>query len=136
MLSLSKKGQQILYQHRGKEAEVLLDQELVRNILINLLSNAIKYSPSDREIHVLTEVGASHIQLSVMDRGIGIPETDKRHLFERFFRANNATTIPGTGLGLNIVKRYLDLMGGTIEFESEENTGTTFKVTLPREIKP
>lgn len=67
------------------------------------------------------------------DSGIGIPKKDQKHLFEKFFRANNAINIKGTGLGLHIVKRYLDLMKGSITFRSKENAGTTFIVTLPQE---
>jgi two-component system sensor kinase FixL len=67
----------------------------------------------------------------VIDQGIGIPEKDIENIFERFFRANNAINIQGTGLGLNIVKRYVELMAGDINFTSKEGSGTEFKVTIP-----
>lgn len=69
--------------------------------------------------------------ITVKDEGIGIPGEDHKHLFERFFRAGNVTTIQGTGLGLNIVRRYIELLQGTVSFESEAGAGTIFTVTLP-----
>ncbi len=136
MAELSKGGPKILYSHRGEDAAVRLDPDMFRNILMNLLSNAIKYSPADRAVHLSTELHPSHIALAIEDQGIGIPETDQKHLFERFFRAKNAVTIPGTGLGLSIVRQYLDMMGGTIGFKSQENVGTVFTLTFPREPSP
>jgi signal transduction histidine kinase len=65
---------------------------------------------------------------------MGIPLEDQQHLFERFFRASNAMNMQGTGLGLNIVKKYLDLMGGTITFTSAAGEGTTFTVQLPQRL--
>jgi signal transduction histidine kinase len=68
----------------------------------------------------------------VVDQGIGIPENEQEHMFERLFRASNVTNVQGTGLGLNIVKKYVDLHGGTISFRSEEGKGSTFTVTIPQ----
>jgi signal transduction histidine kinase len=68
--------------------------------------------------------------IDVIDEGFGIPEEDQKHIFERFFRANNAGNIQGTGLGLNIVKKYIDIMGGTISFKSNCETGSTFTIKL------
>lgn len=135
METLAKKGQRILYKHVGARVEVQTDKDMLRNVFINLLSNAIKYSGEDKEIHVTTEVQEAWVTLKVQDAGIGIPENDQKYLFEKFFRAHNANAIQGTGLGLNIVKRYLDLMGGNIDFSSEENRGSTFTVRLPKEIE-
>lgn len=135
MESLAKKDQRIVYQHLGESMPVSLDKELLRNILLNLLSNAMKYSPTGTEVRFVTEIQGASVTLTVKDMGIGIPEAEQKHLFERFFRAGNASTVQGTGLGLNIVRKYLDLMGGTIRYKSQENEGTTFTVTLPREIK-
>jgi signal transduction histidine kinase len=73
------------------------------------------------------------LTLSVADQGIGISAEDQSHLFERFFRARNVTTIPGTGLGLYIIARYLDLMGGTITLQSALGQGTTVTITVPYE---
>lgn len=134
MQELAKEGQNITYQHHGAETAIFLDKEMLRNVLINLLSNAMKYSPPQTTIIFRTEQEASQIVLSIQDQGMGIPKKDQKNIFETFFRANNATTIQGTGLGLNIVKRYLDLMGGRVSFVSQENVGTTFTVTVPLEI--
>ena len=71
------------------------------------------------------------VSFDVRDEGIGIPEEDQKHMFDRFFRASNAGNVQGTGLGLNIVKRYLDLLDGSITFSSKYGEGTTFKVIIP-----
>lgn len=104
------------------------DKNMFRNVMINLISNAIKFSPegSSIEIGAIQEEGGIHI--SVRDHGMGIPDEDKKHLFGRFFRGKNAQNIQGTGLGLNIVTKYLELMKGTITFESELEKGTTFHI--------
>lgn len=125
-----KEGQRIIF-HAGNVSPVISDSRILRNILFNLISNASKYSEAgkDIEITVLEETGMLH--LAIKDQGIGIPEEDHRHLFERFFRAGNVSNIQGTGLGLNIVKRYVELLNGTIAFESEYKKGSTFKVSIP-----
>ncbi|HWB94510.1 MAG TPA: ATP-binding protein [Puia sp.] len=124
-------GQRIELEVRGEAQDVLMDQHLLRNILNNLLSNAIKYSPASSLIRFRVEFTYDWVRFSVADQGIGIPEKDQPHLFERFFRASNTGGVPGTGLGLSIVMRYLDLMGGTISVESQPATGSTFTITLP-----
>jgi signal transduction histidine kinase len=130
LTALLQKNQTIHYTHTGN-FDVYIDKHLLKNILINLLSNAIKYSPDEKDVNLKTEVDNSLLKIEVIDQGIGIPEDDKMHMFERFFRAANATNIQGTGLGLTIVKRYVDLMSGQISFCSELYKGTTFKVELP-----
>ncbi len=125
-----KVGQKINYKHLGEE-EAYFDKQMVRNILLNLISNAIKFSAEEKAIQLTTEVKGEALILVVTDRGIGIPEEEKEHLFERFFRAKNVTNIQGTGLGLNIVSKYVESMKGKIEFTSELNVGTTFTITLP-----
>ena len=96
-----------------------------------MLSNAIKYSPENSEVKFSSAIEKLKLKISVADTGIGIPEEEKQHLFERFFRAKNAINIGGTGLGLNIVKKYTDLLGGEISFESEPGKGTTFTIQIP-----
>jgi signal transduction histidine kinase len=123
-------NQHIIFSHQGKK-DMLVDSHLLKNILINLLSNAIKYSPEDKDIILKTQYHTNVLEIEVTDQGIGIPEEDKVHMFERFFRAGNADNYEGTGLGLTIVKRYLDILGGSIRFESEMNKGTSFFVLLP-----
>jgi signal transduction histidine kinase len=101
-------------------------------MMINLISNAIKFSPLDGTIEVSVNGGEEEITLCVKDHGIGISKEDQEHLFERFFRGHNASNIQGTGLGLHIVSRYLNLLNGTIEVKSEIEKGTTFCVHLPQ----
>jgi PAS domain S-box-containing protein len=129
-----KTGQQIDYHHSGNK-KVRLDNKLLKNILFNLLSNASKFSPESALIEVFTNVNDSIIELKVKDYGIGIPDEDQEHLFERFFRGNNVTNIQGTGLGLNIVAKYVELMNGNITFESKAGQGTTFIINLPNYIE-
>lgn len=109
---------------------------MLANVLRNLLTNAMKYSPEGRTIVLRTAIEHPQAEVQVVDQGIGIPAEDQPHLFQRFFRAGNAITIQGTGLGLNIVRRYVDLMGGTITFESRLNEGTTFTIQLPTRVSP
>ena len=111
---------------------IQLDPYLLKNILINLLSNAIKYSPNATPVTLTIVEEKDKYIFKVIDNGIGIPEGDKQHMFSRFFRASNVENIKGTGLGLTIVKRYLDLMGGEIGFESDFGKGTTFFFYLPK----
>jgi signal transduction histidine kinase len=132
MQSVTKEGQQIIYQHQGTDNIIYEDRQIIHTILINLVSNAIKYSPEGKNIYLRTYITPSENAFEVQDEGIGIPETEQKHLFERFFRAKNAVNIQGTGLGLNIVKRYVDMLGGTFLFKSELNRGTTFTISLPK----
>ena len=125
---MCKLGQQIVYQHHGQKL-VYLDKGILRRIVLNLLSNAIKYS--EKDIQIITQVQSDIICLEIIDQGIGIPEIEQSELFTQFFRASNVDHIQGTGLGLNIVKNYVELMNGTIAFESKENKGSTFKVSFP-----
>ncbi|MEZ4950230.1 MAG: sensor histidine kinase [Saprospiraceae bacterium] len=108
-----------------------LDKRHLKNILFNLLSNAIKYSDEGKSIILKTYAKNHQVIFEVIDQGMGIPEEDQKHLFTRFFRAHNAINIQGTGLGLNIVKRYVDMFSGEIEFESASGKGSTFRVILP-----
>ncbi|PIQ21682.1 MAG: hybrid sensor histidine kinase/response regulator [Cytophagales bacterium CG18_big_fil_WC_8_21_14_2_50_42_9] len=127
-----KVGQQVYYQHQGQVDPITLDKQLLKNIILNLLSNASKYSGEGKKILLSTEISPDYVQVAVKDEGIGIPEADQAHLFTPFFRAQNATNYEGTGLGLNIVKRYVDIMSGTLHYESVINQGTTFTVQFPR----
>lgn len=130
--TVTKKNQVIYYQHKGDINTIFVDRWHLKNVLGNLLSNAIKYSSQDKVIRFTSEARKGSIRFIVQDEGIGIPTEDKAHLFETFFRARNAAHVQGTGIGLHIVKRYLDIMGGTVAFESELNKGTTFRVELPQ----
>ncbi|PBQ33716.1 PAS domain-containing sensor histidine kinase [Sphingobacteriaceae bacterium] len=129
---LLKPGQKIEYQHSGS-ATAYFDKQIMRNILLNLISNAIKFSLEYKSIKLVSNVTEKELKLEVSDEGIGIPGDEQEHMFERFFRSKNATNIQGTGLGLNIVAKYLEVMNGTIHFKSELNKGTTFYITIPNE---
>ena len=124
-------GQQIVFTYEG-DNNIFLDKQILHNVLINLISNAIKYSPANKNIYFETRVDTDEIIFEVRDEGIGIPEEEQKHLFERFFRARNAINVQGTGLGLHIVKKYVDLLGGEITFKSSTETGTVFKINIPR----
>ncbi|MGP8217245.1 MAG: ATP-binding protein [Bacteroidia bacterium] len=132
MGEMAKKGQKIVLKTSGAPEIIIADDKLLRNILNNLLSNAIKYSPEGSEILLSIAFNSQNVSITIRDHGIGIPEKDQQQLFKSFFRAANATNIPGTGLGLNIVKRYIDIMNGSIEFYSKLNEGTSVTVHLPK----
>jgi PAS domain S-box-containing protein len=125
---MAKPGQRIVYAHMGEE-EIYSDPVLLGSIVNNLVSNAIKYSADSDQIHVSSVVN-SKIYLSVKDHGIGISKEDQKHLFDRFFRASNTGNIQGTGLGLHIMKHYLDMLGGSIEVISEPGQGSEFKISF------
>lgn len=110
------------------------DPHILKNIIINLASNAIKYSPEGKDIDLNIWLANDLIHLSLKDQGIGIPKEEQKNMFQRFFRADNASNIQGTGLGLNIVKRYLDLIDGNITFTSEENKGSEFTISFPAKL--
>lgn len=128
---LKKPGQEIIVACHLLQ-DVKVDKRLLGQIISNLLSNAIKFSPADRSISLTCNMENDELIVIVKDSGIGIGEEDQRHLFERFFRAKNAANIQGTGLGLNIVTKYLELMNGRIKCESLLNVGTTFTVYIPQ----
>jgi PAS domain S-box-containing protein len=123
-------GQKIIMEYSGKK-EFFSDHKLLRNICINLISNAIKFSEEDRTIFVTCTVNEHRLLLSVKDEGIGISEEDQRHLFSSFFRGQNAANIQGTGLGLHIVKRYVDLLKGSINLQTSLQKGSTFTIDIP-----
>ena len=111
---------------------VELDEDFIRNIVINLLTNAFKYSEDHTPVNIEIQYDEV-IHISFHDQGCGIPAEEQKYIFEKFFRANNVTTISGTGLGLNIVKRYVSMLGGSIDFKSNSK-GTTFTVELPIKV--
>lgn len=115
----------------GTPLPVCLDEKLLRSILSNLLSNAIKYSPQGGDVHLTLEFKPSMVLLQVQDHGIGIPVDDQNQLFEPFHRGKNVRTIPGTGLGLVVVRKCVDLHQGTIRITSKVGAGTTCIIALP-----
>ncbi len=108
------------------------DSKLLRHVITNLITNAIKYSPENSPIVISLADEEELVSFTISDKGIGIPENEQKNMFSRFFRAGNVTNIQGTGLGLNIVKKSLDLIGGNISFVSKQDEGTTFIVNLPK----
>lgn len=130
--TLLKPGQKVDLNNTIKE-DITVDLNLLKNILINLISNAIKFSNDNSAIIISSSLTNGDLIISVKDNGIGISDDDKQHLFERFFRAKNAGNIQGTGLGLHIVGKYLELMNGRIDLISKINEGSTFTIYIPQQ---
>jgi signal transduction histidine kinase len=127
---LLKQGQKFVNTYQGEES-VHADKKLLRNILFNLLSNAIKFSGENAAIEISSSRKINKAEITVIDKGIGISKEDQKHLFTSFFRGSNANNIQGTGLGLHIVKRYIDLMSGNVHLQSEQGKGTTVSIDFP-----
>lgn len=131
MRSIAKVGQQISVKLPENPPQIFVDPTLFRNVCINLISNSIKYSSSGQQIDIKYSPDHDLVQIAFRDYGIGIAKEEQLHIFQRFFRAGNAANIQGTGLGLNITRKYVHLMQGEISFTSTLNEGTTFIVKLP-----
>ena len=131
---LLKPNQEVRHTIHGEVTPLIVDARILRNVLFNLLSNALKYSENHIDCNIYFR--DEEVEFVIKDYGIGIPDEDQKYLFTRFFRAGNVTNIQGTGLGLNIVKRYVDILDGSIRFESVHEEGTTFFVTIPRVVDP
>jgi signal transduction histidine kinase len=114
-----------------RDVTMQLDRKLARQMLTNLLDNAFKYSDDSAPVEVRATADASTITICVQDHGIGIPEADLSRLFDPFHRASNVGTLPGSGVGLAIVKQAVVLHQGTVTVDSKLNEGTTFTITLP-----
>jgi len=132
MQGMLKPGQTIRNEVRCPKP-VRLDASLLRKVLVNLLSNAIKYSNEASPIDITGHCERDQTRLIIRDYGIGISGEDQKHLFERFFRAKNAINLQGTGLGLHIVAKYMELLNGTIDLASQLNEGTTVTLTFAHE---
>ncbi|MEL7147598.1 MAG: HAMP domain-containing sensor histidine kinase, partial [Bacteroidota bacterium] len=128
-----KEGQYFEIKDGLNQPELATDPKLLKHILLNIISNASKYSSENSKILVETSAEHRHALISITDQGIGVPEEEQKRMFERFFRAKNASNIQGTGLGLFIVHKYANLLKGTVEMESREGIGSTFKIRLPYE---
>lgn len=107
------------------------DPFLLKSILINLISNGLKYSGENGTVKIHSEIVGNELGICIEDNGIGIPQVDLQNLFTRFFRASNAQEIKGTGLGLHIVSRHVEMLDGRITCKSEEGVGTKFCIFLP-----
>jgi len=130
MHEINKRGQKIEFTNNAVD-EVITDERLLKNILSNLVSNASKFSPDGSVIEINSTNSNGNLVISVSDKGMGISVEDQEHLFERFFRAKNATNVQGTGLGLHIVSKYIELLQGNITLASKLNKGTTFTISIP-----
>lgn len=129
--SISNRKCPIMLLAEGDLHGALVDETLLRHIMSNLVGNAVKYSPEGSEVMLRLRREGPNAAIVVSDRGIGIPAKDRDRLFEAFHRCSNVGDTPGTGLGLVIMKRCVDLHGGTISIDSEPGRGTTFTVRLP-----
>ncbi|WP_298759222.1 PAS domain S-box protein [uncultured Psychroserpens sp.] len=132
---LLKEGQSIKYPDNVNDLSLYQDEKIVELILSNLVNNAIKYSPEHSVITIAIKQDHDVTTIQVQDNGIGIPKADQKSIFERYFRAENVINTQGTGIGLNIAKHHLENLGGIVYFESEEQKGTTFTITLPNTVK-
>lgn len=131
VVSIKKVRQDIMFNFESDHEWITTDKQLLKHIVVNLLTNAIKYSPAHEEIRLDAQVKNDTLLIRVEDKGTGIPEHEQSQIFKRFFRGQNATHIDGTGLGLNLVKKYVRLLKGTIQFTSEVNKGSIFTVRIP-----
>lgn len=132
---LLKEGQTINYSDHIDEISLLQDEKIIELTLSNLIHNAIKYSSENSVIAIKVSQDLDITTLEIIDDGIGIPKIDQKNIFNRYFRAENALLTEGTGIGLNISKTHIENLGGSINFESEENKGTTFTISIPNTAK-
>lgn len=129
MKQLARPNQEITI-HSSEPSFLTSDKHLLKIAVSNLISNAIKFSHEGGLIEIILEKLSNGIAIHVKDHGIGIPLEDQKHIFSRFFRASNSSNIQGTGLGIYIVKRYIEIIGGNLNFVSIPNQGSTFTIEL------
>ncbi len=129
--SIAKAGQRISFAGLLGNDQIFIDKRILKNIMFNLISNAIKYSNENTNIDIKLSKDANTLTIEIKDQGIGIPLEDQAHIFERFYRANNSGNMQGTGLGLNIVKKYVEILKGDIQFKSVPEKGTKFTLKFP-----
>jgi PAS domain S-box-containing protein len=128
---LLKDGQNINYPQNIDDIVLEFDEKVLELVLTNLINNAIKYSAENSTIDMEVTIKEDQLNINVHDQGMGIPNKEQKHIFNRYFRAENALLNQGTGIGLNIVKSHMENLGGTVSFKSEENKGSTFTISLP-----
>lgn len=124
-------GRQVIFNVSGEKHKSHIDKVLMSQVLINLISNAIKYSIGKPNPEVNLEYQSDNFTIEVKDKGIGIPAGQHKNIFNSFFRANNVENIQGTGLGLVIVKKFVEMHKGKISFTSTLGKGTSFKIKFP-----
>lgn len=128
---LLKEGQTISYPQEIDDIQIHFEEKILELALTNLINNAIKYSSENSTIHLNIRKKEGVLIIKVRDEGIGIPKEEQKHIFERYFRAENALPNQGTGIGLNIVKNHLENLGGSISFTSKHNEGSEFLICIP-----
>lgn len=113
---------------------VMADPEKLQEVIENLMSNAVKYNKENGQVKFITQEDGEYLLFTISDTGLGIPADKQDKIFTKFFRAHQKGTeeVPGTGLGLFVVRMLIEKMGGQVSFESHENVGTTFKFKLPK----
>lgn len=124
-------GHNIVAQLDDLPPQMMLDEKIIRQMLANLLSNAVKYSPGKDRVYVRAGRQGRDVVISVQDYGVGIPEKELPKIASKYFRASTSSGIPGTGLGLSLVRRFVELHGGQFDIASQEGRGTTVTVRLP-----
>lgn len=124
----------IMFDSSKETYNITTDVKLIRHIITNLVSNAIKYTPDEKNVLVFVNIRNTSFEIKVKDEGIGIPFRDQKELFQPFFRAKNTSNIPGSGLGLAITRRFVELIGGDITFNSKVGVGSEFTVIVPMNI--
>ncbi|PWJ44204.1 sensor histidine kinase [Sediminitomix flava] len=127
----TKKTQKIDLTYTGTARQIQADPILMEHCISNLISNAVKYDPQHRFPNINICFTKDNVQISISDKGLGIPEEQQKELFSPFFRAKNVANIKGTGVGLFVVKNFIELHDGQITVKSKEGEGTTFKLSLP-----
>ena len=115
----------------GKAKPVFIDQHLFEAVILNLTVNAFKYSPLKKSPQIRVKFEKSEVNIEIEDFGVGVPKKEQEKLFSNFFRASNARSFQGSGLGLSIAKEYLTRMSGTISFTSKVNVGSCFRIKFP-----
>lgn len=132
---LLKEGQEIIYPEDIEDLSLYQDEKTIELALSNLLNNAIKYSKENSHINIVINQDSKNTSFTIIDHGIGIPEKEQKNIFNRYFRAENALNVQGTGIGLNIVKSHIENLGGSISFQSKEHIGSTFTFSVPNVFK-
>jgi signal transduction histidine kinase len=118
------------------DCAIRIDEHLFRAALDNLISNALKFSSVEQRVDVACLRVGDQLEISVQDRGCGIPTEDCAHIFTPFFRGRNVGAVPGAGLGLAIVRRAVNQLGADVVFDSVEGCGTCFRLRFPRAMRP
>lgn len=117
--------------NKTNSLEIQADKKLLRQITINIISNAVKYTPKDKNIFINVSLDKDYLIFEVKDEGMGIPLKEQSGIFEPFTRSNKVQGIKGSGLGLSIVKKAVELLNGSVSFVSREGHGSTFSVKIP-----